>query len=226
MCGIHAVICPHVRAEPVPNPILTARLRARGPDHVGTVHTVIDGCGPDDSLDVRLTSTVLSLRGDHVAKQPLVDDKTGSTLCWNGEVWRLDGRTLQGNDTEAIFRLLLDSSSRSLEGDGTPDPVLDALRSIEGPFAFVFLDKPAKRIYTGRDRLGRRSLLVKAGMPFTLSSVAEPPSEEWIEVEADGCYSVQLDDCQSTHGLTMSRHSWTADDNLVSLLNSSQAQQH
>lgn len=218
MCGIHTVIWPSIRVEPEPDHILTARLRARGPDHTGTVQTRIDGPSPDDSLDVRLTSTVLSLRGDHVAKQPLVDGESGSALCWNGEAWRLDGRTLHGNDTEAIFRLLLDASSRRLpNGDKhrEPDPVLDVLRSIEGPFAFIYLDKPAKQLYAGRDRLGRRSLLRRAGMPFTLSSVAEPPSEDWIEVEADGCYTVQLDQSRDSPSLTMSRHGWHQNGNLV-----------
>lgn len=216
MCGIHAVICPSSKVDAGPDPILRERLSARGPDHYGTVHQVIDGDGCDDPLDIRLTSTVLSLRGDHVAKQPLVDDDSGSALCWNGEVWRLDGRTLEGNDTEAIFQLLLDASARRGAADAASDPVLEALRLIEGPFAFIYLDRPAKRLYVGRDRLGRRSLLMRRGMPFTLSSIAEPPSEDWVEVEADGCYTVQLDQWRDPNELTMLRHGWHDDDNLVS----------
>jgi asparagine synthetase B (glutamine-hydrolysing) len=216
MCGIHAVICPSSEVDGGPDPVLRERLSARGPDHYGTVHQVIEGDGCDDPLDIRLTSTVLSLRGDHIAKQPLVDETSGSALCWNGEVWRLDGRTLEGNDTEAIFQLLLDASARRGAAGAASDPVLEALRLIEGPFAFIYLDRPAKRLYVGRDRLGRRSLLMRRGMPFTLSSIAEPPSEDWVEVEADGCYTVQLDQWRDPNELTMLRHGWHEDDNLVS----------
>lgn len=214
MCGIHAVISSSQNFEA--SPTLDSRLRARGPDHVGTLETCIEHEFGLTAL--KLTSTVLSLRGDHVAKQPLVDETSGSILCWNGEVWRLGGQSLEGNDTEAVFRLLLHASSRrhpDYDNDGY-DPVLSALRSIEGPFAFTYLDKPAKRLYAGRDRLGRRSLLMKPGMPFVLSSIAESPSKEWTEVEADGCYTIALDRVEESSDLIMSRHDWDDDQDLVS----------
>jgi asparagine synthetase B (glutamine-hydrolysing) len=215
MCGIHAVISSSQNIEA--NPALENRLRARGPDHVGT----LDSCIKHELglTALRLTSTVLSLRGDHIAKQPLVDDASGSVLCWNGEVWRLGEQAVDGNDTEAVFRLLLHASSQRDpdHGDDGHDPVLAALRLIQGPFAFIYLDKPAKRLYTGRDRLGRRSLLIKPGMPFVLSSIAESPTQEWTEVEADGCYTIDLDRVDEPSGLVMSRHEWVNDQDLVSI---------
>ena len=204
MCGIHVTISP---SNPPPlGQDLERRLRNRGPDHLGTVHArLYDAPCP---LTLSLTSTVLSLRGDHIAKQPLVDDETGSVLCWNGEAWRIRGEALEtSSDTEAVFELLLDASRRGL--------VLEALRAIEGPFAFAYFDKPSKCLYYGRDRLGRRSLLVKAGDHLTLSSVAESPSDDWIEVEADGCYKVDIGHAQSLHQMTPSRHAWVEDDSLV-----------
>lgn len=215
MCGIHAVISRSSDIEI--EPVLASRLRARGPDHVGTVRAQIQQ--DPGLLTLQLTSTVLSLRGDHVARQPLLDEESGSILCWNGEIWRLDGRTLEGNDTEALFRSLLDASAQRQPDsmDGAHDPVLQALRLVEGPFAFIYLDKPAGRLYTGRDRLGRRSLLIKPGMPLVLSSVAESSSEGWIEVEADGCYTVQLDQCHESDALIMSRHDWHDDDQMVAI---------
>jgi hypothetical protein len=159
-------------------------------------------------LLLTFTSTVLSLRGDHVARQPFVDPVTGSVLCWNGEAWALRGEPVQGNDGEAILALLAEISKGS--GD-----VMDVLRDIEGPFAFIYLDKPAKRLYYGRDRLGRRSLLVKDGFPFSLSSIAEMPVDGWAEVEADGCYTLDLS-ADVSAGLVPERHDWTADTSLVS----------
>jgi asparagine synthetase B (glutamine-hydrolysing) len=204
MCGIHVTISP---SNPPPlGQDLGRRLRNRGPDHLGTNHArLYDAPCP---LTLTWTSTVLSLRGDHIAKQPLVDDETGSVLCWNGEAWRIGGEALKtSSDTEAVFELLLDASRRGL--------VLEALRAIEGPFAFTYFDKPSQCLYYGRDRLGRRSLLGKAGDYLTLSSIAESPSDDWVEVEADGCYKVDFSHAQSLHQMTPSRHAWVEDGSLV-----------
>lgn len=44
----------------------------------------------DSQIRLHLTfvSSVLALRGNHVAVQPLVDEGTGNILCWNGQVRR------------------------------------------------------------------------------------------------------------------------------------------
>ncbi|KAI5466315.1 asparagine synthase-domain-containing protein [Mariannaea sp. PMI_226] len=213
MCGIHAAISSSPDS-PISPEVLRC-LAKRGPDHTGTVQTQITG--RDDAQQAALylsfTSTVLALRGDHVAKQPLVDDAAGSVLCWNGEAWAIRGRPVQGNDGEAVLALLAEAS-RSAATD--PESVLNALRSIEGPFAFIYFDKTAGRLYYGRDRLGRRSLLIKAGQPFVLSSFAEDPSEAWKEVEADGCYMLQLDEGKLPDEMVPMRLDWDPDTSLVS----------
>ncbi|KAM0225809.1 hypothetical protein ACHAQD_000768 [Fusarium lateritium] len=204
MCGIHATIA--VSPDQNTSPELERCLANRGPDHTGTVGTQLDGI---DNLFLTFTSTVLSLRGDHVTKQPLVDTATGSVLCWNGEAWGIRGEPVKGNDSEAVLALLAAASRGA--GD-----VMDVLRAIEGPFAFIYLDKPAKRLYYGRDRLGRRSLLVKNGVPFVLSSIAETPVDGWSEVEANGCYTLDLSGGYFPNGTVPERHDWTADTSLVS----------
>ncbi|KAG5985091.1 hypothetical protein E4U55_001595 [Claviceps digitariae] len=215
MCGIHAAIytagtCPK-------SAVLERRLRNRGPDHQGTVTTFLDH---GHATTLAFTSTVLSLRGDHVAKQPLVDQVTGSVLCWNGEAWKLRGREVQGNDGEAILSLLTEASRTHAVGDdGTS--VLRVLREIEGPFAFIYYDKVARRLFYGRDRLGRRSLLVKAGDPFVLASIADDcAAGDWAEVEADGVYVLQLpwaDDSKRQLGeYAPVRHDWVDDDSFIS----------
>lgn len=211
MCGIYAVIS---QSSPSPiEPSFARRLCSRGPDHIGTVHAKLGQ--KDCPLSLSFTSTVLSLRGDHIAKQPLVDERTGSILCWNGEAWRIRGQPLSGSDTEAILALLLDASFCK-EFQASEDPVLDALRTIEGPFAFIYFDKPSNRLYYGRDRLGRRSLLMNPGSSFVLSSIAESSSEGWVEVEADGCYTIQLGQVGgSVASLRSLRCPWDHDDSLV-----------
>lgn len=186
MCGIHAAISSSPDSQLSPE--LLQCLSKRGPDHTGTAETHVTTRNSQETLYLSFTSTVLALRGDHVARQPLID-ASGSILCWNGEAWSIRGEPVPGNDGEAVLALLSEAS-RSAATD--TEAVLDVLRAIEGPFAFIYFDKLTGRLYYGRDRLGRRSLLVKAGVVFELSSIAETPTEGWSEVEADGCYVLDL----------------------------------
>ncbi|KAL2164768.1 hypothetical protein VTH06DRAFT_63 [Thermothelomyces fergusii] len=165
MCGIHASITrvssPSAHALP---PELTRRLRARGPDHFGQVDRRLP-----PAWSLRFTSTVLALRGDRVARQPLADPATGS----------------------AVLAALAAATSG---GAGGVDAQLDVLRGIEGPFAFVYYDAVAGTVLYGRDRLGRRSLLAAptGDGGLALCSVAGEAGEGWEEVEADGIYVLRL----------------------------------
>ncbi|RWA10285.1 hypothetical protein EKO27_g4830 [Xylaria grammica] len=196
MCGIHATIT--TLTDSGLSPELRQSLINRGPDHLGEAQRELPCELPCADRDRRLrlyfTSTVLALRGDHIAKQPLEESTgVGSVLCWNGEAWRIDGRPVRGNDGETIFSTLQSSTSSSREIRDVH--VLDVLRSIEGPFAFVYYDFVAGRVYYGRDRLGRRSLLIKTSgstESITLSSIASVPTDGWEEVSSDGIWSIDL----------------------------------
>ncbi|KAH8912085.1 asparagine synthase [Coniochaeta sp. PMI_546] len=208
MCGIHAAIRRSAGTDALPA-FLHHCLCNRGPDHFGQVTTRLKAPNTDnDDAFLTFTSTVLSLRGDHVTKQPFQEQPSGSVLCWNGEAWRIGGRTVQGNDGEAVFALLSNASSRN----GASDAILEALRSIEGPFAFVYFDAPSKTLYFGRDRLGRRSLLMchdDTESSLVISSVAETCEDKWNEVEADGVYSLAFhEDMFSSPYAPPSRHEW------------------
>lgn len=191
MCGIHAVISAFYPGE-IPS-ILKQCLCNRGPDYISTHRIRVDVFrqGTTASTHLALTSTVLGLRGDQIAKQPFVDPQNGSALCWNGEAWKIKHHDVTGNDGEVIARLLFDATGRSLAD--REDAILNVLRSIDGPFAFVFFDASSNKLYFGRDRLGRRSLLVRDdGDMVILSSVAETVDPSWREVEADGVYVLDL----------------------------------
>ncbi|KAK6514373.1 hypothetical protein TWF506_008769 [Arthrobotrys conoides] len=164
----------------------------RGPDSLESVELVVG------SLRLKFTSSVLSLRGTAVVSQPLFsksggaekqDDAPGYVLCWNGEAWRFDGQEFGSdeNDTEAIFNQL-----SSCNGE-----VQDVLQKIEGPFAFVFYDGPSKRVWFGRDWLGRRSLLRRKSVDgdgnVAICSIADSQTiSKWEEIEADGFYYIDL----------------------------------
>ena len=130
------------------------------------------------------TSTVLALRGDHVEYQPFVDPQSGSVLCWNGEAWRIESEPISGNDGQRVFELLIKASSQNLSSNSNTI-ILKVLRSISGPFAFVFFDKIHNQIYFGRDRLGRRSLLYNTEFHpgcMEFASTADLESTSWREV--------------------------------------------
>ncbi|KAI1825522.1 asparagine synthase-domain-containing protein [Xylaria intraflava] len=192
MCGIHATIT--ASPDSGLSPDFRQALINRGPDHFGQTHREPPCADPDQKLRLYFTSTVLALRGDHIAKQPLEESPgAGSVLCWNGEAWRVDGQPVSGNDGEAVFSML--QSSASSPGVTREGHVTNVLRSIEGPFAFVYYDSAADRVYFGRDRLGRRSLLIKCSSDIeciTLSSIAFVPTAGWEEVGSDGIWSVDL----------------------------------
>lgn len=190
MCGIYASVS---KTRPAyPGHDLKSLLYNRGPDHLEESLCKIRTNNED--LNLSFTSTVLALRGGHVTKQPLVDSLTGSILCWNGEAWRISQNPVEGNDGEAVLNLL-SASTHKLAKLYSITAVLQVIRSISGPFAFVYFDKTHEILYFGRDRLGRRSLLINAddaNATVQLSSLADTAQDMWIEVEADGVYILSL----------------------------------
>ncbi|KAF3932024.1 hypothetical protein ABW20_dc0104058 [Dactylellina cionopaga] len=172
----------------------------RGPDSLKTVELTVG------TLWLRFTASVLSLRGAAVVPQPLFshanpvetrDEAPDYILCWNGEAWRFDGQEFSAdeNDTQLIFEKL-----SSCDGK-----VPDILQRIEGPFSFIFYDGPRKRLWFGRDWLGRRSLLLRKptedASGIAICSIADAQGiSQWDEVEADGFYSINLNEIERSDG--------------------------
>jgi asparagine synthetase B (glutamine-hydrolysing) len=221
MCGIYASIS--TQRFQTPSNLLKELLRNRGPDHTGELLARVDGHKNGTSYWISLFSTVLGLRGGHTVAQPFVDAFNNSTLCWNGEAWKIGLNPVSGNDGQAVFDLLIKASSKQTSSVDSTAAILHVLRSISGPFAFVFLDAYHNQLYFGRDRLGRRSLLYKSdeNTNIQLSSIADDISGGWLEVEADAVYRLSLDDKQNENGnheqsripfTTIHRHLWIDED--------------
>lgn len=224
MCGIHGVVS--TTAIPDISQELKNLLSNRGPDHFGQVSRELPFENGNSLIHLNLTSTVLALRGDHIAKQPLESPTTGSVLCWNGEAWRIEGQPISSkNDGELILSKLDAADAPSAEA--RESHILSVLRSIDGPFAFLFYDTQDKRLYFGRDRLGRRSLLfnqAEDGNSISFSSIADVPTTGWKEVNADGIYSLNLATRLATpSGMKLdthlTRYDWVTSggDNMVSV---------
>lgn len=156
MCGIffsaardHQILPDHATKD---------ELTARGPDSYRAISTKIHATPAD--IFLTFTASVLALRGVHIQEQPLHDPSSGSILCWNGEAWKISDSMVDGNDSLEVFDVLLQASQAASHDHHRS--VVEAVQTIAGPFAFVFYDAPNSTVYYGRDRLGRRSLLVKS----------------------------------------------------------------
>lgn len=99
-----------------------------------------------------LLSSVLQLRGCFVTNQPVTHEDTGSILQWNGQIF--DGFDERLNAEQSDTEQLLEA----LNSADQVDKLLGVIASIQGPWAFTFWDNRAKRLWVGRDILGRRSL--------------------------------------------------------------------
>ncbi|KTW28577.1 hypothetical protein T552_01838 [Pneumocystis carinii B80] len=156
-------------------------VNVRGPDRSNTIEVIMK------EVKLKISSSVLHLRGKGPATLQPIENDRGDLLCWNGEVWNGLGIKFNDNDTIQVMNAL----SRPFSD------VIDIIREIEGPYAFIFIEKSKERLWYGRDCLGRRSLLKKTSTGindsfcFLLSSVSNgDPS--WEEVFADGLYFVDL----------------------------------
>ncbi|KAJ6089752.1 hypothetical protein N7467_004968 [Penicillium canescens] len=174
-------------------------LKQRGPDSCKTHTLQKDIKGQDGSTSplsyyLTFTSTVLSLRGDHVYTQPLVDTTTQSVLCWNGEAWKIGGERVQGNDTEDVFNLFLQAVQ--CESNDAVERLAKAIESLSGPFAFVFYDAVHSRVFYSRDCLGRRSLLegFDENGNLKICSICDSSSISCFrEVGTEGVYTIDLE---------------------------------
>ncbi|PWN28712.1 hypothetical protein BDZ90DRAFT_245491 [Jaminaea rosea] len=125
-------------------------------------------CG---SLSLRLTASVLSLRGDDLTSQPFVSPDERYLFAWNGQVYSI-------NEGENDGRILFDWFCDAAHEKGVEAALQEVFASSalqDAEWAMVLVDTHTGSVYFGRDALGRRSLLVsqKDG-ELVLASVASP----------------------------------------------------
>ncbi|EQC42524.1 hypothetical protein SDRG_00257 [Saprolegnia diclina VS20] len=167
MCGIAAVLG---SAAAVASPAcvqlqrdMEAAIARRGPDHFGSIERSKNGAA------VVLSAAVLHLRGATMATQPVLD-ASGSVLLWNGEVFGGLSIPACSSDTAVVAQVLFDATRADTDPALVAAHVIEALASVEGPFALCFFHEATETLVYGRDRLGRRSLLEH--MPSSPDDVA------------------------------------------------------
>lgn len=203
MCGIFCSISRNSHVSP--DQQVLHLLQRRGPDSTACARLTFDAntadlpSSPINNAYLTFTSTVLSLRGAKTVGQPLQDADESCLLCWNGEAWSISGQPTFENDTEAVYNLLSrgakQSHSAGLSAKDAAAMVSQNMATVAGPYAFLFYDAHAGRIYLGRDFLGRRSLLWKTNEngDILISSITSGSlNGSWAEIEADGIYCIDL----------------------------------
>ena len=147
MCGIAGFISKNEFPENAKEIItkMTSTLKHRGPDkqNVHLSPEIKAGMG-----HTRLSIIDLSNTGN----QPMVSDCGRYTLVFNGEIYNYkelrellisEGALFKGpSDSEVLFKALISWG------------VEDALKRLNGMFAFAFLDQHQKELYIARDRIG------------------------------------------------------------------------
>jgi asparagine synthetase B (glutamine-hydrolysing) len=202
MCGIFCTVSHEGHVSPSSNAICL--LRERGPDCFEE-HRITVKDQTNRVIYLSFSSSVLSLRGHKVTPQPLYDQASGCVLCWNGEAWKLSGNIVNGNDSTALFQLLVQAS----HGNESQSRILAILEHVRGPFALVFYDGQSKKLYFGRDCLGRRSLLKTTTSTGTvmISSVSDLTLDaSWTEIEADGIHIFDFCPSNTTGSSSSSEH--------------------
>lgn len=139
-----------------------------------------------DSLNVHLAASVLSIRGGVPVAQPLVTAE--HVLLWNGEIFSGLSIPAHANDTAFLFD--------ALAGCTTDAELLSLMSRIRGPFAFVYFQRARRRLWFGRDCLGRRSLLWRVpsdASHFVLCSTDVAVKEHYFtDVAPSGLYCLDL----------------------------------
>jgi len=95
--------------------------------------------------------------------------------------------------------------------------IVELLGSVRGPYAFILFHRACRRLFFGRDALGRRSLLVGAsesGHLYLSSVTLASSSDALCEVPALGIFSWPLD---SSGGLLL--HPWDLHEGTEALAN-------
>ena len=151
-------------------------LQHRGPDYTSDLTE-----SSHSHYAAYFISTVLQIQGEILVPQPFISSD-GSILVWNGELLNhidFEETDIKQGDTQLVAKLLHCS------------PPYNALNNAQGPFSFIYLDIEKNLLWFGKDKFGRRSLLLSSMGPskIILSSVGL----SGIEVPAGtGIYSVEL----------------------------------
>lgn len=160
-------------------------VRRRGPDSEG-------GFDIDFShFQLNMFGCVLQIQGNKLFAQPGKVSGSNSRLLWNGEYLN-QCSSREESDTKLVLERL-----------ESFDNVVEALDDIEGPFAFVFYDCRSNRVWFGKDKQGRRSLLFGVDSENKEIVISSCALEGGQEIPAGRNIF-----CLETTTMTLEEHDW------------------
>jgi asparagine synthetase B (glutamine-hydrolysing) len=138
-----------------------------------------------------------------MVNQPICNEYSKqSYLLWNGEIFASSLININSNENDGLklFDCLIKTK--------TEEEIFEIISSIKGPYAFLYYNARNSMVYFGRDRIGRRSLLINKrssndeSMLLMLSSVRvfNDAKLEFNELKANGIYKIDLN-CDFDVGL-------------------------
>eukprot|EP00803_Ostreobium_quekettii_P010644 evm.model.scf_78.13 EVM.evm.TU.scf_78.13 scf_78:150143-155524(-) len=149
-------------------------LQARGPDSCG-----VEKISLGTNCELELTGCLLHIRGQSPCPLPLRDVQ-GNVLLFNGEVF--DGLDVASEESDT-FRLA--EALRACDDD-----VPSLLSRLRGPWSLIYWQQARKRLWFGRDGVGRRSLLLHRSCgrsdPFILTSVVPEQQSSVQNANSEG----------------------------------------
>ncbi|KAJ1565750.1 Asparagine synthetase domain-containing protein 1 [Nowakowskiella sp. JEL0078] len=172
--------------------------------------------------NLSLRGSVLHLRGLQPTHQPV---KMGHDyLLFNGEIFGGLEVNLDQNDTSVLSDTITKTLNEYSTKNEPPDSkafektLLKVLSQIRGEWAIVIYEYQYRRLWFGRDYLGRRSLLWSWGThidpSFVLTSTSavgfspECDKRTWEEVPADGLYCLEMDKYESVNREALKHYPW------------------
>ncbi|KAK5583266.1 hypothetical protein RB653_004857 [Dictyostelium firmibasis] len=206
---------------------IESRLINRGPDSIKSKLIEIKCYQKDIEKEITITmdliSSVLGLRGP-LTIQPLIDETNGNTLLWNGELFGGYDIGIHDNDTCLLLHLLSKIKEEEEDDDNDDDSreLIDIMLKIKGPFAFLYWQEKKRKLWFGRDVLGRRSLLVNNetiinGKPsLMITSMGSFPNgiddsiklPKWDEINTFGLFSIHFPKIIETNKIHFKIHPW------------------
>lgn len=187
MCGILAILGDEVCDNYVDN--IKKLNEARGPDYSSPFIECKTRC----DLRLRIAASVLHLRGNEIAKQPVLDEQA-NILLFNGQIYQHNKQILDEDISDTIFL------AKKLAACNTKDDIAHILSRIDGPFAIIYWSNSLGCLFYGRDFFGRKSLCVlysgsSRGVPTLISSVGsaiEMDLGKWQEVDSRGFHCLDF----------------------------------
>nr|CAD7400783.1 unnamed protein product [Timema poppensis] len=146
----------------------------------------------------QFVGSVLWMQGRQLFGQPAIDNK-GNVLLWNGDIF---GGKLSGDTETSDTKVLLDALGEV--------PLLQVMCTVRGPYSFIYWNNTSKRLWFGRDRIGRHSLLWQINTlskMLALTSVAKKSRPEFQEVPACGIFCAHLDENSGIDSIHL--HPWS-----------------